>query len=111
MILGVVLADIGTPRRDAAGRDGGCESGSRAAAPLIFLPLAIPIIIGGVGTSVTDDRPGTCGSFSTTHSLRSFAGLPLNMGYRSAPSRLRAAFTLVTVSVALASSTPVTRTA
>ena len=23
--------------------------------PLIFLPLAIPIVIGGVGTSVTDD--------------------------------------------------------
>jgi heme exporter protein B len=58
MVAGVVLADLGI-----------CAVGTVLAAmavagrarelllPLLFLPLAIPVVVGGVGASVTDD-PG-----------------------------------------------------
>ena len=58
MILGVVLADLGIAAVGTLLAAMAAASRARELLlPLIFLPLAIPIIIGGVGTSVTDD-PG-----------------------------------------------------
>jgi heme exporter protein B len=56
MILGVVLADLGIAAVGTLLAAMAAASRARELLlPLIFLPLAIPIIIGGVGTSVTDD--------------------------------------------------------
>ena len=58
MILGVVLADLGIAAVGTLLAAMAAASRARELLlPLIFLPLAIPIVIGGVGTSVTDD-PG-----------------------------------------------------
>jgi heme exporter protein B len=58
MIAGILLADLGIA---AVGTLlAAMASASRARElllPLLFLPLAIPIVVGGVGASVTDD-PG-----------------------------------------------------
>jgi heme exporter protein B len=56
MILGVILADLGIAAVGTLLAAMAAASRARELLlPLIFLPLAIPIIIGGVGTSVTDD--------------------------------------------------------
>jgi heme exporter protein B len=56
MILGVVLADLGIAAVGTLLAAMAAASRARELLlPLIFLPLAIPIIIGGVGTSVTSD--------------------------------------------------------
>jgi heme exporter protein B len=56
MILGVVLADLGIAAVGTLLAAMAAASRARELLlPLIFLPLAIPIIIGGVGASVTDD--------------------------------------------------------
>jgi heme exporter protein B len=56
MILGVVLADLGIAAVGTLLAAMAAASRARELLlPLIFLPLAIPIIIGGVGTSVTAD--------------------------------------------------------
>ena len=58
MILGVVLADLGIAAVGTLLAAMAAASRARELLlPLIFLPLAIPIVSGGVGTSVTDD-PG-----------------------------------------------------
>jgi heme exporter protein B len=58
MILGVVLADLGIAAVGTLLAAMAAASRARELLlPLIFLPLAIPIIVGGVGASVTDD-PG-----------------------------------------------------
>jgi heme exporter protein B len=56
MILGVILADLGIAAVGTLLAAMAAASRARELLlPLIFLPLAIPIIIGGVGTSVTAD--------------------------------------------------------
>jgi heme exporter protein B len=56
MILGVVLADLGIAAVGTLLAAMAAASRARELLlPLIFLPLAIPIIIGGVGASVTHD--------------------------------------------------------
>jgi heme exporter protein B len=56
MILGVVLADLGIAAVGTLLAAMAAASRARELLlPLIFLPLAIPIIIGGVGASVTED--------------------------------------------------------
>jgi heme exporter protein B len=56
MILGVVLADLGIAAVGTLLAAVAAASRARELLlPLLFLPLAIPIIIGGVGASVTDD--------------------------------------------------------
>jgi heme exporter protein B len=56
MILGVVLADLGIAAVGTLLAAMAAASRARELLlPLIFLPLAIPIIIGGVGASVTGD--------------------------------------------------------
>ncbi len=59
--------------------------------PLLFLPLAIPLVVGGVGASVSTD-PAATSRFSvcTTRSSRYCAGRPLSTSSpNSRPSRLR----------------------
>jgi heme exporter protein B len=56
MILGVVLADLGIATVGTLLAAMAAASRARELLlPLIFLPLAIPIIVGGVGASVTAD--------------------------------------------------------
>jgi heme exporter protein B len=56
MILGVVLADLGIAAVGTLLAAMAAASRARELLlPLIFLPLAIPIIVGGVGASVTAD--------------------------------------------------------
>jgi heme exporter protein B len=58
MILGVVLADLGIAAVGTLLAAMAAASRARELLlPLLFLPLAIPIIVGGVGASVTSD-PG-----------------------------------------------------
>jgi heme exporter protein B len=59
MIAGVVLADLGIASVGTLLAAMAAASRSRELLlPLLFLPLAIPIVVGGVGASVTDD-PGS----------------------------------------------------
>jgi heme exporter protein B len=56
MIAGVVLADLGIAAVGTLLAAVAAASRARELLlPLLFLPLAIPIVIGGVGASVTDD--------------------------------------------------------
>jgi heme exporter protein B len=56
MILGVVLADLGSAAVGTLLAAMAAASRARELLlPLLFLPLAIPIIVGGVGASVTSD--------------------------------------------------------
>ena len=56
MILGVVLADLGIAAVGTLLAAMAAASRARELLlPLLFLPLAIPIIVGGVGASVTND--------------------------------------------------------
>jgi heme exporter protein B len=56
MILGVVLADVGIAAVGTLLAAMAAASRARELLlPLIFLPLAIPIIVGGVGASVTSE--------------------------------------------------------
>ena len=56
MIAGVVLADIGIAAVGTLLAAMAAASRARELLlPLLFLPLAIPIIVGGVGASVTSD--------------------------------------------------------
>jgi heme exporter protein B len=56
MVLGVVLADLGIAAVGTLLAAMAAASRARELLlPLIFLPLAIPIIVGGVGASVTAD--------------------------------------------------------
>jgi heme exporter protein B len=58
LIAGVVLADLGIAAVGTLLAAMATASRSRELLlPLLFLPLAIPIVVGGVGASVTDD-PG-----------------------------------------------------
>jgi heme exporter protein B len=58
LVAGVVLADLGIAAVGTLLAAMATASRSRELLlPLLFLPLAIPIVIGGVGASVTDD-PG-----------------------------------------------------
>lgn len=58
LIAGVVLADLGIAAVGTLLAAMAAASRARELLlPLLFLPLAIPIIVGGVGASVTDD-PG-----------------------------------------------------
>jgi heme exporter protein B len=58
LILGVLLADIGIAAVGTLLAAMAAASRARELLlPLIFLPLAIPIVVGGVGASVADD-PG-----------------------------------------------------
>jgi heme exporter protein B len=58
LVAGVVLADIGIAAVGTLLAAMATASRSRELLlPLLFLPLAIPIVVGGVGASVTDD-PG-----------------------------------------------------
>ena len=58
LVAGVVLADLGIAAVGTLLAAMATASRSRELLlPLLFLPLAIPIIVGGVGASVTDD-PG-----------------------------------------------------
>ena len=66
--------------------------------PLLFLPLAIPIVVGGVGASSPTTRAAiSASSASTTPSLRSSPGRPLSTSLRNRPgagARALAAFVL-----------------
>ena len=56
-------------RRDAARRDGGRRARARAAScRLLFLPVAIPLVVGGVGATVADD-PGRYLAFLALYDL------------------------------------------
>ena len=56
MIAGVVLADLGIAAVGTLLAAMAAASRARELLlPLLFLPLAIPIVVGGVGASVTDD--------------------------------------------------------
>jgi heme exporter protein B len=56
MIAGIVLADIGIAAVGTLLAAMAAASRARELLlPLLFLPLAIPIIVGGVGASVTSD--------------------------------------------------------
>ena len=56
MIAGIVLADIGIAVVGTLLAAMAAASRARELLlPLLFLPLAIPIVVGGVGASVTDD--------------------------------------------------------
>ena len=56
MIAGVVLADLGIAAVGTLLAAVAAASRARELLlPLLFLPLAIPIVVGGVGASVTDD--------------------------------------------------------
>jgi heme exporter protein B len=58
LVAGVVLADLGIAAVGTLLAAMATASRSRELLlPLLFLPLAIPIVVGGVGASVTDD-PG-----------------------------------------------------
>jgi heme exporter protein B len=58
LIAGIVLADLGIAAVGTLLAAMATASRSRELLlPLLFLPLAIPIVVGGVGASVTDD-PG-----------------------------------------------------
>jgi heme exporter protein B len=58
MIAGIVLADLGIAAVGTLLAAMAAASRARELLlPLLFLPLAIPIVVGGVGASVTD-RPG-----------------------------------------------------
>jgi len=58
LVVGVVLADLGIAAVGTLLAAMATASRSRELLlPLLFLPLAIPIVVGGVGASVTDD-PG-----------------------------------------------------
>jgi heme exporter protein B len=58
LVAGVVLADVGIAAVGTLLAAMATASRSRELLlPLLFLPLAIPIVVGGVGASVTDD-PG-----------------------------------------------------
>jgi heme exporter protein B len=58
MILGILLADLGIAAVGTLLAAMAAASRARELLlPLLFLPLAIPIVVGGVGASVTDD-PG-----------------------------------------------------
>jgi heme exporter protein B len=58
MIIGVLLADLGIAAVGTLLAAMAAASRARELLlPLLFLPLAIPIVVGGVGASVTDD-PG-----------------------------------------------------
>ena len=56
LVVGVVLADLGIAAVGTLLAAMATASRSRELLlPLLFLPLAIPIVVGGVGASVTDD--------------------------------------------------------
>jgi heme exporter protein B len=56
MIVGVLLADLGIAAVGTLLAAMAAASRARELLlPLLFLPLAIPIVVGGVGASVTDD--------------------------------------------------------
>jgi heme exporter protein B len=56
MIAGVLLADLGIAAVGTLLAAMAAASRARELLlPLLFLPLAIPIVVGGVGASVTDD--------------------------------------------------------
>lgn len=56
MIVGVLLADLGIASVGTLLAAMAAASRARELLlPLLFLPLAIPIVVGGVGASVTDD--------------------------------------------------------
>jgi heme exporter protein B len=56
MIAGIVLADLGIAAVGTLLAAMAAASRARELLlPLLFLPLAIPIVVGGVGASVTDD--------------------------------------------------------
>jgi heme exporter protein B len=56
MIAGVLLADLGIAAVGTLLAAVAAASRARELLlPLLFLPLAIPIVVGGVGASVTDD--------------------------------------------------------
>jgi heme exporter protein B len=54
MVAGIVLADVGIAAVGTLLAAMAAASRAREL-PLLFLPLAIPIVVGGVGASVTDD--------------------------------------------------------
>ena len=56
MVAGIVLADVGIAAVGTLLAAMAAASRARELLlPLLFLPLAIPIVVGGVGASVTDD--------------------------------------------------------
>jgi heme exporter protein B len=67
LVAGVVLADLGIAAVGTLLAAMATASRSRELLlPLLFLPLAIPIVVGGVGASVTDD-PGRYVGFLTLY--------------------------------------------
>ena len=75
-VLGVLLANVGTALSGRAAAIAAASRTRELILPLLFLPLAIPLVVGGVGSSVSTDPAATsCFSVCTTRFAMTVLGV------------------------------------